>query len=149
VRRLRAALEQAEIDPRDQPDAEQAENRSAERAEDADTDSVEAEQTGTQLEGDPEDRPSADPDSIGLGVRAPERAEAMTVVIRASARATAVFLFVAGLYLAVRPNLLEPVELAGTIGIIAIGVLGLLQHGSMFANQEQNSRSCPITSLSQ
>jgi multicomponent Na+:H+ antiporter subunit B len=93
----------------------------------------------------------------------------MTVVVRAAARTAAVFLFVAGLYLAawgftpgggfpagavltgvavllygalghqritrvVRPNLLEPVELAGGIGIIVIGVLGLLRHGSMFAN---------------
>jgi multicomponent Na+:H+ antiporter subunit B len=93
----------------------------------------------------------------------------MTVVVRSAARIAAVFLFIAGIYLAawgftpgggfpggvvltgvaillygalghqrinrlVRPNLLEPVELAGAAGIIAIGVLGLIRRGSMFAN---------------
>jgi multicomponent Na+:H+ antiporter subunit B len=160
--------EEAQIDPKDQPDAEELENRSAEREEDAGTDSAEAEQADTQRQTESEDRPGTDPDSIGLGVRAPERAEAMTVVVRAAARTAAVFLFVAGIYLAawgftpgggfpggavltgvavllygalghqrinrvVRPNLLEPVELAGAMGIIAVGVLGL-RHGSMFAN---------------
>jgi len=155
--------EQAEIDPADQPDSEESEARSAERDEAAGTESEEGEQAG---ESGP---PAADPDRIGLGTRAPERAEAMTVVVRGTARTAAVFLFVAGIYLAawgftpgggfpggavltgvavllygalghqrvnqlVRPNLLEPLELAGAIGIIVVGVLGLTRSGSMFAN---------------
>ncbi|HEU5271714.1 MAG TPA: MnhB domain-containing protein [Jatrophihabitans sp.] len=155
--------EQAEIDPQDQADQGETEARSAERAEEAGTESAEGEETS----GGPP--PAADPDSIGLGTRAPERAAAMTVVVRGAARTSAVFLFVAGIYLAawgftpgggfpggavltgvalllygalghqrinrlVRPNLLEPLELAGAIGIIVVGVLGLARAGSMFAN---------------
>ncbi len=154
--------EQAEIDPPDHADSAEREARRAVEEEDAGTDSAEAEQAE-------DDEPPADPDAIGLGARAPERAAAMTVVIRGAARTSAVFLFVAGSYLAawgftpgggfpggavltgvalllygalghqrinrlVRPNLLEPVEFAGALGIIAIGVLGLLLRGSMFAN---------------
>jgi multicomponent Na+:H+ antiporter subunit B len=154
--------EQAEIDPKDQADPEQAEARSAERREEAGTESPEGAAAGRE-------EPPPDPDSIGLGVPAPERAEGMTVVIRGAARTAAVFLFVAGIYLAawgytpgggfpggavltgvaillygalghqrinrlVRPSLLEPLELAGAAGIIAIGVLGLALRGSMFAN---------------
>jgi multicomponent Na+:H+ antiporter subunit B len=159
--------EQAEIDPKDQADRTESEARSAERREDADTESAEAEAESES--GSRQPPPAADPDSIGLGSRAPESAEGMTVVVRSAARIAAVFLFIAGIYLAawgftpgggfpggvvltgvaillygalghqrinrlVRPNLLEPVELAGAAGIIAIGVLGLIRRGSMFAN---------------
>jgi multicomponent Na+:H+ antiporter subunit B len=155
--------EQAEIDPKDKGDSDEAEARSAERDEEAGTESAEAADTGRSAPS------AADPDSIGLGTRAPERAAAMTVVVRGAARTSAVFLFVAGIYLAawgftpgggfpggavltgvaillygalghqrvnklVRPNLLEPLELAGAIGIIAVGVLGLVRSGSLFAN---------------
>lgn len=148
--------EQAEIDPEDSADRTETEARSAERREAA------SDSTGQQP-------PAADPDTAGLGSRAPDWAEGMTVVVRGAARTAAVFLFVAGIYLAawgftpgggfpggvvltgvaillygalghrrinrlIRPKLLEPLELAGAVGIIAIGVLGLVRHGSMFAN---------------
>lgn len=110
-----------------------------------------------------------DADELPLGTRAPERAVAMTVVVRLAARISAVVLAVTGIYLAawgytpgggfpggaaiagvalllyaalghravrrgVRPDILEPMELAGAVGIIAIGLFGLLFQGSMFAN---------------
>jgi multicomponent Na+:H+ antiporter subunit B len=150
--------EQVEIDPKDHADRTEAEARAAERREGADTDPDAGQQPS-----------AADPDTAALGSRAPDWAAGMTVVVRGAARTAAVFLFVAGIYLAawgftpgggfpggvvltgvaillygslghqrinrlVRPNLLEPLELAGAIGIIAIGVLGLARHGSMFAN---------------
>lgn len=46
------------------------------------------------------DDPLPDPDRTPLGSRAPERAVAMTVVVRAAARSAAVVLGVAGVYLA-------------------------------------------------
>jgi multicomponent Na+:H+ antiporter subunit B len=111
----------------------------------------------------------ADADQEPLGTRAPERAVAMTVVVRLGARIAAVILAVASIYLAawgytpgggfpagaaiagvvillyaafghravsgaVRPGVLEPIELLGASAIIAIGLFGLLFKGSMFAN---------------
>lgn len=104
-----------------------------------------------------------------LGARAPERAVAMTVVVRVAARAAAVALAVMALYLmlwgytpgsgfqagtavagvaillyaalghravrgAVRPDVLEPIEILGLLTIIALGLFGLLFKGSLFAN---------------
>jgi multicomponent Na+:H+ antiporter subunit B len=80
--------EQAQDDPADRPDRQEEQARSAERTEDADSDEP---QTG---------QPVPLPDTIGLGVPAPDRAEAMTVVVRVAARTAAVFLFVAAIYLA-------------------------------------------------
>jgi multicomponent Na+:H+ antiporter subunit B len=34
----------------------------------------------------------------------------------------------------VRPSVVEPVELAGAVAIVVIGVLGLVRQGSLFAN---------------
>jgi multicomponent Na+:H+ antiporter subunit B len=34
----------------------------------------------------------------------------------------------------IRPNVLEPIELAGAIAIIGIGLAGLLHSGALFAN---------------
>lgn len=111
----------------------------------------------------------ADADQEPLGTRAPERAVAMTVVVRLGARIAAVILAVASIYLAawgytpgggfpagaaiagvvillyaafghravsgaVRPGVLEPIELLGASAIIAIGLFGLLFKDSMFAN---------------
>ena len=111
----------------------------------------------------------ADADQEPLGTRAPERAVAMTVVVRLGARIAAVILAVASIYLAawgytpgggfpagaaiagvvillyaafghravsgaVRPGVLEPIELLGASAIIAVGLFGLLFKGSMFAN---------------
>lgn len=104
-----------------------------------------------------------------LGTHAPERAVAMTVVVRVGTRIAALVLAVASIYLAawgytpgsgfpagaavagvvvllyaalghravrgaVRPAVLEPIELVGAAGIIAIGLFGLLFKGSMYAN---------------
>jgi multicomponent Na+:H+ antiporter subunit B len=109
------------------------------------------------------------PDRHPLGERTPERAEAMTVIVRVAARTAAVILAVASVYLAawgfspgggfpagaalagvvvllytalgrrpvrpaISPTVLEPVEMAGAAAIIAIGVIGLLRRGSLFAN---------------
>jgi len=111
----------------------------------------------------------ADADQEPLGTRAPERAVAMTVVVRLGARIAALILAVASIYLAawgytpgggfpagaaiagvvillyaafghralsgaVRPGVLEPIELLGASAIIAIGLFGLLFKGSLFAN---------------
>jgi multicomponent Na+:H+ antiporter subunit B len=143
--------EQSEIDPKDGGDASESSARDAEEAE------------GSSEE------PLADPDSVPLGEYAPERAEAMSVVVRVAARSAAVILAVAAVYLAawgytpgggfpagaavagvaillytalgrhavqrvIRPSILEPVEIAGAIAIIVIGLLGLAFHDSMFAN---------------
>jgi multicomponent Na+:H+ antiporter subunit B len=113
--------------------------------------------------------PLADPDRVPLGGYAPERAEAMSVVVRVAARVVAVVLPVAAVYLAawgytpgggfpagaalvgvmlllyaalgrraieksVRPRVLEPIELVGAAAIIAVGVVGIVRKGSMFAN---------------
>ncbi|WAX56493.1 hypothetical protein M6B22_18435 [Jatrophihabitans cynanchi] len=111
----------------------------------------------------------ADADQEPLGTRAPERAVAMTLVVRLGARIAALILAVASIYLAawgytpgggfpagaaiagvlillyaafghralsgaVRPGVLEPIELLGASAIIAIGLFGLLFKGSLFAN---------------
>jgi multicomponent Na+:H+ antiporter subunit B len=143
--------EQRENDPRSDDDAQEGEARSAEQAEEHDTE------------------PSPDPDSVPLGEPAPERAAAMSAVVRVAARPAAIVLAVAGVYLAawgytpgggfpagaaltgvavllyaalghravsrfVRPSVLEPVEMIGGAAIVAVGVLGLLLQGSMFEN---------------
>jgi multicomponent Na+:H+ antiporter subunit B len=144
--------EQAKYDPAGGGSGSQSNARRAERQESEDA------------------RPAApDADREPLGSRAPERAVAMTVVVRIGARIVAVVLAVASVYLAawgytpgggfpggaavagvaillyaalgyravrtaVRPNVLEPIELAGAAAIIAIGLFGLLFRGSMFAN---------------
>lgn len=118
-----------------------------------------------------EDVPPAAPhaDSEPLGSPAPERAVAMSVVVRVAARTAAVLLAVAAIFTAawgytpgggfpagaavagvaillytalghravrrfVRPSVIEPIELAGAVAIVVIGVLGLLRQGSLFAN---------------
>jgi multicomponent Na+:H+ antiporter subunit B len=108
------------------------------------------------------------PDDEPLGAPGPERAEAMTVVVRAAVRTVAPLLTMAGLYLVawgytpgggfpggavalgvvllvyvslgyrrvepwLRPGVIEPVELAGALAIVLLGVLGLLR-GSISAN---------------
>ncbi|HEX2902598.1 MAG TPA: MnhB domain-containing protein [Jatrophihabitans sp.] len=78
--------EQREIDPEQAPDRREAQAQSAERDED-----------------DEEAAPAAPPpdaDRMRLAARAPEPAEAMTVVLRVTARIAAVFLAVAAIYLA-------------------------------------------------
>jgi multicomponent Na+:H+ antiporter subunit B len=74
--------EQREHDPGDAAEPQQEQARSAEQDEEHGT------------------NPLADPDSIPLAEPAPERAEAMSVVIRVAARPAAVLLAVAGVYLA-------------------------------------------------
>jgi multicomponent Na+:H+ antiporter subunit B len=146
--------EQAEIDPAAQPpDTEQAEAREADEQEEEDG------RAGTP----------PDADLGALGTFAPERAQAMTVVTRLSARIAAVMLAVISVYIAawgyspgggfpagvavtgvvillyaafgqaavrvaVRPPVLEPVEIFVALVIIAIGLFGLLFRGSLFAN---------------
>jgi multicomponent Na+:H+ antiporter subunit B len=113
--------------------------------------------------------PLPDPDRIPLGTRAPEQAEAMSVVVRVAARMAVIILAVAAIYLGawgytpgggfpsgaaitgvillvyvalghravkglVRPAVMEPLEIAGALVIIAIGVVGLAVKGSLFAN---------------
>jgi multicomponent Na+:H+ antiporter subunit B len=110
-----------------------------------------------------------DPDVARLGAPGPEWSAQMTVVVRVAARAAAVVLAVAAIYLAawgyapgggfpagaalagvavllyaalgyravrgaVRPGVLEPLELAGAAAIIAVELLGLLLKGSFTAN---------------
>lgn len=145
------------------------------------TDSGEREARQAESDEQSGDEPLPDPDDLPLGSVAPERVEAMTVVVRLAARVAVVILAVAGVYLAawgytpgggfpagaalvgvvlllyaalgrhairavVRPDFLEPVEMAGAALIIAIGVIGLGAKGSMFANwlplaQQQTIRS--------
>lgn len=144
--------EQAEVDPHSGSDGEQDEARAAEEREDED-----------------EQDAAPDADREPLGTRAPERAVAMTVVVRVGTRIAVVVLAVASVYLAawgytpgggfpggaalvgvvillyaalghravrgaVRPGVLEPIELAGATVIIGVGLFGLLFQHSMFAN---------------
>ncbi|HEY2672611.1 MAG TPA: MnhB domain-containing protein [Rugosimonospora sp.] len=111
----------------------------------------------------------ASPDDEPLGSPGPERAEAMTVVVRAAVRTVAPLLTMAGLYLVawgytpgggfpagavalgvvllvyvslgyrrvepwLRPGVIEPIELAGAVAIVLLGVLGLGLEGSFSAN---------------
>jgi multicomponent Na+:H+ antiporter subunit B len=111
----------------------------------------------------------ATPDAVPLGTPGPERAAAMTVVVRAAVRVAAPVLATAGLYLVawgyspgggfpagavalgvvllayvslgyrriepvIRPDVVEPIELAGALAILAIEVLGLVLKGSFSAN---------------
>jgi multicomponent Na+:H+ antiporter subunit B len=143
--------EQAESDPRRVAGQSEEQARQAEKREE---------------EGDDEP-PVADDE--GLGVPGPERNEAMTVIIRAGARAVAPLLFMAGLYTVawgfspgggfpagavvlgvvllvyvsygyhkvrrvVSPGLVEGLELAGALAIMAIEALGLVLKGSFSAN---------------
>jgi multicomponent Na+:H+ antiporter subunit B len=77
------ADEQAEVDPREAADADEGRARKAEQEE--------------EPGGGTDEAPT--PDAIGLGVPGPERAEAMSVVVRTAARTAAPLLAVAGLYL--------------------------------------------------
>ena len=109
------------------------------------------------------------PDDTALGTPGPERAAAMTVVVRGAVRAAAPILAVAGMYLVawgyspgggfpggavlvgvvlfvyvaygyrrvepvIRPDVAEPLELAGATAIIVIELLGLVLKGSFSAN---------------
>jgi multicomponent Na+:H+ antiporter subunit B len=147
--------EQRETDPPDRPDAGEQAAKAAERQE---------EETG----GSDQDLPVT-PDAEPLGSPAPERTEAMTVVVRTAIRIALPILAVAGCYLvaegfspgggfpggavllgvallayagfgrrriskAVRPGLLEVLELAGAAAIIITELLGLLLKGSFSAN---------------
>jgi multicomponent Na+:H+ antiporter subunit B len=122
-----------------------------------------------QREEDDESEAPPNADLEPLGSPAPERAVAMSVVVRVGARIAALVLAVASVYLAawgytpgggfpagaavagvaillyaalghravrgaVRPAVLEPIELAGAAAIIAIGLLGLVFKGALFAN---------------
>jgi multicomponent Na+:H+ antiporter subunit B len=143
--------EQAELDPGGGETERDKQTRRAEEAE---------EEGGAPL---------PNPDWIPLGTRAPEQAEAMSVVVRVAARIAVIILAVAGIYLGawgyspgggfpsgaaitgvvllvyvalghravnplVRPAVMEPLEIAGAFGIIAIGLVGLALKGSLFAN---------------
>jgi multicomponent Na+:H+ antiporter subunit B len=147
------AVEQDEDDPHVAADAVEGRARRAE----------EEEEPG----GGGDEAPT--PDEIGLGVPGPERAEAMSVVVRTAARTAAPMLAVAGCYLvawgyspgggfpggaviagvilllyagfgrrrvagALRPSLLEAIELAGALAIVFLGVAGLVLDGSFGAN---------------
>ncbi len=136
--------EQRRIDPhKGRPTSAEAAARRAEAAEESETGEL------------------IDPDATRLGALGPERSAQMTVVVRVAARAAAVVLAVAAIYLAawgyapgggfpagaalagvavllyaalgyravrgaVRPGVLEPLELAGAAAIIAVELLGLL-----------------------
>jgi multicomponent Na+:H+ antiporter subunit B len=111
----------------------------------------------------------ATPDSNRLGTPGPERAAAMTVVVRGAIRVAAPVVATAGLYLVawgyspgggfpggavalgvvllayvslgyrriepvIRPDVVEPVELAGALAIFGIEALGLVLKGSFSAN---------------
>jgi multicomponent Na+:H+ antiporter subunit B len=65
-----------------------------------DEDGTESEARGAEESEGATDEPLPDPDSVPLGEFAPERAEAMTVVVRVAARTAAVILAVAAVYLA-------------------------------------------------
>ncbi len=145
--------EQKEIDPAEQPDAEERESRAAD----------EQEQGGRSGSAAP-----TDPDEEPLGVREPERAESLTVVTRTAIRIAAPVLAVTGFYLVawgyspgggfpggavmlgvlllayaafghrkiahvVRPDVLETAEMAGAALIIGTELLGLLLKGSFSA----------------
>ena len=151
---LAGRREQRSVDQRDAP-ADEVEQRArqAEAGEESDRD---------------EARPAV-PDQEPLGAEGPERADAMTVVIRTGVRFLAPVLTVAGLYLVawgytpgggfpggaimlgvallayvslgyarvepvVRPAVMEPLELAGALAIVVIGVFGLVLTGSFMAN---------------
>lgn len=164
------AREQAQFDPSG-PGADQEEQqaRSAEDREEHDEPALD------------------DPDDLPLGLPAPERAVAMTVIVRVAARIAAVPLAVTAVYLAawgytpgggfpagaalvgvvillytalghrmvarvIRPTVLEPIEIAGAVAITAIGIIGLVSKGSMFANwvllaQPQTIRAGGTTQL--
>jgi multicomponent Na+:H+ antiporter subunit B len=109
------------------------------------------------------------PDDEPLGTPAPERAAAMTVVVRGAVRAVLPILLIAGLYLAawgyspgggfpagavmlggillayvgfgyrkvrriIRPDVVEPLELAGALLIVGLEAMGLVLKGSFSAN---------------
>jgi multicomponent Na+:H+ antiporter subunit B len=109
------------------------------------------------------------PDEVPLGTPAPERAAAMTVVVRGAVRIVTPLLLIAGIYLVawgyspgggfpggavllggillayvgfgyrkvrriIRPDVVEPLELAGALLIIGVEVLGLVLKGSFSAN---------------
>lgn len=79
------AREQEQSDPGQQPTAEESEAREAERLEEGEESQA------------PPGRPDT-PDAVPLGTPAPERADAMTVVVRGGVRTVLPLLAVAGLY---------------------------------------------------
>jgi multicomponent Na+:H+ antiporter subunit B len=83
------AREQAHADPRKRPTVQEREAREAERMEEG-----EEPQAAPGMPGRP-DTPDAEP----LGAPAPERSDAMTVIVRAGVRTVLPLLAVAGLYL--------------------------------------------------
>jgi multicomponent Na+:H+ antiporter subunit B len=85
------AREQEQDDPAIGADATEQEARSAERLE----------QDDQEDQGPNGKEPVETPDAVPLGTPAPERAEAMTVVVRTAIRVTLPILAVAGLYLVV------------------------------------------------
>lgn len=145
-------VEQAEIGEHGGADREEEQAREAERRED-----------------DDEEAPPEHPDVNALGEPAPERAVAMTVIVRVVARTVAPILIVAGIYtaawgytpgggfpagvvltgvavllyaalghravrLVVRPAVLEPIEMLGAAGLVAVGIVGILREHSFLAN---------------
>lgn len=109
------------------------------------------------------------PDDTSLGTPGPERAQAMTVIVRGAVRVAAPVLTITGLYLlawgyspgggfpagavllgvvllayvaygyhrierVIRPDIIEPLELAGALAIVLIELLGLVLKGSFSAN---------------
>ena len=144
--------EQAKADPAQTADREEQLARRAEEAESSD-----------------EERAPDHVDAEPLGLPAPERSAAMTVIVRVAARVAAVPLAVAGVYLAawgytpgggfpagavltgvalllyaalghravgpaVRPSVMEPIELFGAAAIVAVGVVGMVREGSFLQN---------------
>jgi multicomponent Na+:H+ antiporter subunit B len=85
------AREQEQDDPAVGADATEQEARSAERLE----------QEDQEDQGPDSEEPVETPDAVPLGTPAPERAEAMTVVVRTAIRVALPILAVAGLYLVV------------------------------------------------
>jgi multicomponent Na+:H+ antiporter subunit B len=83
------AREQARADPRKRPTAQEREAREAERMEEG-----EEPQAASGVPGRP-----GTPDAEPLGTPAPERSDAMTVIVRAGVRTVLPLLAVAGLYL--------------------------------------------------
>jgi multicomponent Na+:H+ antiporter subunit B len=109
------------------------------------------------------------PDDEMLGAAGPERAEAMTVIVRGAARVASPLLLITGIYLVawgyspgggfpaggvvlgvvllayvaygykkvrrvVRPDVVEPLEMAGALAIFLVELLGLILKGSFSAN---------------
>lgn len=96
--------EQSQIDPGGAPDAEEREARRAESAESdeesesSDDPEADADSSSAQKKTGDEDRPKT-PDNELVGGRGPERAEAMSIVVRGAVRTATPILAVTGCYL--------------------------------------------------